>query len=95
VATSSSSLTSSSSSSLGKGEAIFKITSVSGNDYQLEVTDSSFPDSKYFKKGAKLTKLTITGVTLTAGKSYKVQIDFTENADGSFDINTLKIVSEV
>lgn len=95
--TSSSSKSSSSTSSTGlaTGQVVIKVNTVNtSGGYDLEITDSSFASSKYFKTGAKLNGVTITGIKIEAGKSYKVEIDFTEDAT-SFEINTLKILSEV
>lgn len=88
-----SSSSTSSNSSLRDGEVVVKVLSVDGSKYQIETVDSKGITSKYFAKGAK-TNITLSGVSLTAGKNYRVKLSVTDTATG-FDISLFQILGEV
>jgi hypothetical protein len=74
---------------LASDEVKIRVISRNGNAYQLEVIDSGIPNSKFFKAGAKIIKITITGFNLEEGGSYLMNMTVEETAD-SFKITSIK-----
>lgn len=88
-----SSTTSSSISDLKDGEAVVKVLSVNGNEYQIETIDSKGINSRFFAKGSK-TRLQVNGVTLSEGKNYKVRLTVRDTENG-FQLDLFQPLGEV
>jgi hypothetical protein len=80
-------------SDLTTGQAIVRVLSVNGSEYQIETVSSLGIESKFFASGAK-TRVNLTGATLTQGKSYKVSITARDTPTG-FALDRFIIVGEV
>jgi type IV secretory pathway VirB10-like protein len=86
---------------LEKGQVALKVLSVGpANEkgltpYQFEVVDSTFEDSKFFKSGATLNNVRLSGFSgATVGKTYRVAISFTET-ETTFSINSIVNLGEI
>ena len=85
---------------LEDGQIAVKVTSVGGTNpdgttsYQMQVIDSTYPDSKFFNKGAVREKMTLRGVNFKEGESYKLNISF-EETNSSFTINSISVAEEL
>ena len=85
---------------LQEGQIAIKVIEVSPvtesglTPYKLQIVDSTFPDSKFFKKGDTINRIQLRGVNMQQGKTYKVAINFTETGS-TFSINSLSILGEV
>jgi len=85
---------SSTNSDIKEGQIIAKIITRTGSSYQLEILDSKVKDSKYFTSGSKINKLTINGIDMKEGKTYKIQLSVEDN-DAGFSISNFQVLGEV
>ena len=93
---SSGSSSSSSQTSLQTGQVAMKIIKVGEKNpdgsvpYEMEITDSTYKDSRFFKSGSKLSKMSLFGFNVEQGKSYIVNISFTESTS-TFSVESISV----
>jgi cytoskeletal protein RodZ len=81
-------------SDIKEGQIVAKILSRNENTYQLEILDSKVKDSKYFAPGNKINRLNISGVDMSEGKTYKIQLSV-EDRDGGFSVSNFQVLGEL
>jgi hypothetical protein len=62
--------------------------------YTFDIKGSAYEDSTYFRSGRR-TNLNLSQTNLEIGKSYRIAIAFVDNNDGTFRVNSVRVVEEV
>lgn len=81
-------------SDIKDGQIVAKILGRTDSTYQLEILDSKIAGSKYFTSGSKINRLTVNGVDMKEGKTYKIQLSVTDTETG-FSVENFQILGEV
>ncbi len=62
--------------------------------YTFDIKASAYDDSTYFRSGRK-TNLNLSQTNLEVGNSYRIAISFVDNNDGTFRVNSIRVVEPV